>query len=102
MESFRAVSAFMRAPVQLSHRQRVTRLYRASLRLLDSWAEGDRGTFVEGGAYIRGLFDENKHLDAEGGCVLSAPPRSRCPLSPGALAPPNSLLPPPSPSPPLL
>jgi len=100
MESFRAVSAFMRAPVQLSHRQRVTRLYRASLRLLDSWAEGDRGTFVEGGAYIRGLFDENKHLDAEGGCVLSAPPRSRCPLR--RPSPPKQHVTTPSPSPPLL
>ena len=74
MESFRVVSAFMRAPVTLTHKQRVTRLYRSSLRLLDSWAEGDRGTFLEGGAYIRGLFDANKNLDPEGGCVLRAAP----------------------------
>ena len=70
MESFRAVSAFMRNAPALSHGQRVTRLYRAALRTLDSWV-ADRETFLVGGVHLRGLFNANKDLDPEGGCVFA-------------------------------
>jgi hypothetical protein len=66
MESFRVVQAFYRAPLALSHAQRVTRLYRAALRSLDSWA-CDREIFLARGEEIRARFTANKAADP--GCV---------------------------------
>ena len=57
------VTAFMRAAVHLTHAQRVTRLYRASLRTLDSWA-CDREIFLTKGGEIRARFDAGKGADA--------------------------------------
>ena len=62
MESFRIVQAFYRAPLNLSHQQRVTRLYRAALRTLDSWAM-DREIFLQRGEEIRARFTTNKGAD---------------------------------------
>ena len=66
MESFRVVQAFYRAPVALTHAQRVTRLYRAALRTLDSWA-CDREIFLTRGEEIRARF--NAHKTADPACV---------------------------------
>ena len=49
----------MRARLSLSHAQRVTRLYRSSLRTLDSWA-CDREIFLTRGGEIRARFDAAK------------------------------------------
>jgi NADH dehydrogenase (ubiquinone) 1 beta subcomplex subunit 9 len=63
--SFAAVQASYRAGEALSHRQTVTRLYRRSLRLLESWTP-HRGSFNEQASVLRARFDANKRLDAEG------------------------------------
>ena len=69
MEAFKVVQAFYRAPVTLSHAQRVTRLYRSALRTLDSWA-CDREIFLTQGEEIRARFTANKAADT--GCVGAA------------------------------
>ena len=68
--SFAAVQASYRATEALSHRQTVTRLYRRSLRLLDSWTP-HRGSFNEQALALRARFDANKRLDpaADAGAV---------------------------------
>ena len=60
--SFAAVQASYRAVESLSHRQTVTRLYRRSLRLLESWTP-HRGSFNEQAASLRARFDANARLD---------------------------------------
>ena len=83
MESFRVVQAFYRAPVALTHAQRVTRLYRAALRTLDSWA-CDREIFLTRGEEIRARF--NAHKTADPACVWLL-----CPFYPlGEALPPSS------------
>ena len=62
------VTAFMRARVVLSHVQRVTRLYRASLRTLDSWA-CDREIFLTKGGEIRARFEAARNEKPDSGCV---------------------------------
>jgi len=62
MESIRVVQAFYRAPLTLTHQQKVTRLYRTALRTLDSWA-CDREIFLTRGAEIRERFNRNKKVD---------------------------------------
>ncbi|KAG5174922.1 hypothetical protein JKP88DRAFT_203970 [Tribonema minus] len=65
--SFRAVAErFRMAPESLTHKQEVCRLYRASLRLLDSWAV-DRTVFLDEAEKIRDQFDANAALDARSG-----------------------------------
>lgn len=54
--------------VVLSHQQKVTRLYRASLRLLDSWAF-DKDLFNEEATKIRAEFNAAKSLPADDGCA---------------------------------
>ena len=60
--SFAAVQASYRAVESLSHRQTVTRLYRRSLRLLESWTP-HRGSFNEQASALRARFDANARLD---------------------------------------
>jgi hypothetical protein len=47
----------------LTHAQRVTRLYRQSLKLTNSWAI-DRQIFLEEAAALRSAFDTNSSLAA--------------------------------------
>jgi hypothetical protein len=68
MRVFAEVQAWYRQPLQLSHEQKVTRLYRRSLRLLDSWAV-NRNIFNAQANEIRKRFDANKAVDAHSGCV---------------------------------
>ncbi|ETV73979.1 hypothetical protein H257_11294 [Aphanomyces astaci] len=56
-----ALSARSVAPT-LSHKQQVTRLYKRSLKLLDSWII-DRRLWNEEATKIRGQFNEHKHTD---------------------------------------
>ena len=56
----------MRAKVVLTHVQRVTRLYRTSLRTLDSWA-CDREIFLTKGGVIRARFDAAKSEKPDSG-----------------------------------
>lgn len=58
----------MRNEVTLTHTQKVTRLYRSSLRLLDSWTV-DRELFNEEATKVRAEFDANKNLPADSGYV---------------------------------
>ena len=53
---------YYRQPQNLSHAQRVTRLYRASLRTLDSWAVS-RDLFNKRSEELRTRFDTNKRAD---------------------------------------
>jgi hypothetical protein len=63
---FREVAGFYKQIVVLTHRQRVTRMYRKSLRTLDSWA-CDRGIWNEEAGKLRAQFDAHKHLPADSG-----------------------------------
>ena len=66
----RVAEVFLEKP-RLTHRQKVTRLYRHSLRLLMSWAV-DREIICDEAEKIRAEFDKYKHLPKDSGCV--APP----------------------------
>lgn len=68
MRVFQEVQAYYRNPVTLNHTQRVTRLYRQSLRVLDSWAV-NREIFNTKATELRARFNENKALSAESGYV---------------------------------
>jgi NADH dehydrogenase (ubiquinone) 1 beta subcomplex subunit 9 len=68
MGIIKEVAAGYKAVLNLSHKQQVTRLYRKSLKLIESWA-GDREVFLTEAAKVRQRFDENKHLDPAGGRV---------------------------------
>ena len=63
---FTEVAATFKTKLSLSHVQRVTRLYRRSLRELNSWAI-DRDLFCREADKIRAQFDANKSLDPHGG-----------------------------------
>ena len=65
MQSFAGVQASYRAALQLSHAQTVTRLYRRSLRLADSW-HPHRGAFLDVAAGLRARFDAARALVASG------------------------------------
>lgn len=58
----------------LTHAQRVSRLYRASLRTLDSWA-CDKALWNEEATKLRAEFDANKAANA--GCVCASAKRRR-------------------------
>lgn len=66
--SFRAAVNEVRrtATETLTHKQRVTRLYRNALRTLDSWA-ADRELFHTEGQLIRDQFTAAKGLDPASG-----------------------------------
>ena len=64
------VGRFVGAPPSLSHKQKVQRLYKQSLKTLDSWVI-DRRLWNEEATKIRAEFDANRPLDPESGCVLS-------------------------------
>ena len=66
MESFYAVQSTYRAVITLTHKQSVTRLYRRSLRLADSWLP-NRGMFLEKALQLRSRFDAAKEFSAESG-----------------------------------
>ncbi len=66
MRLFGEVQAYYRQAVTLTHTQQVTRLYRRSLRLAESWTV-NRELFNQQAAEIRARFDKNKKLAPEGG-----------------------------------
>lgn len=63
---FTEVAATFKTVVSLTHQQRVTRLYRRSLRELNSWVI-DRELFCEEAEKIRAQFNENRALDPHSG-----------------------------------
>ncbi|KAK1943632.1 NADH dehydrogenase [ubiquinone] 1 beta subcomplex subunit 9 [Phytophthora citrophthora] len=65
------VGRFVGAPQQLSHKQKVQRLYKQSLKTLDSWVI-DRRLWNEEATKIRAEFDANRSLDPESGYVIIA------------------------------
>ncbi len=66
MRLFGEVQAYSRQPLTLTHAQKVTRLYRRSLRLADSWTV-NREIFNQQATEIRARFDANKKLGSESG-----------------------------------
>jgi hypothetical protein len=65
------VGRFVGAPPQLSHKQTVQRLYKKSLKTLDSWII-DRRLWNEEATKIRAEFDANAKMDPESGWVQSS------------------------------
>lgn len=63
------VSRFVGQPEPLTHKQTVTRLYKKSLKTLDSWII-DRRLWNEEATKIRAEFDSHKDLAPESGYVL--------------------------------
>lgn len=69
-KTFREVVGRFGAPAQdLTHKQVVQRLYKQSLKTLDSWII-DRRLWNEEATKIRAEFDQNRHLAPESGCVF--------------------------------
>jgi len=66
MRVFQEVQAYYRNPVNLNHTQRVTRLYRQSLRVLESWAV-NREIFNTKATELRARFNEHKNISADSG-----------------------------------
>lgn len=66
MSIIREVAQTYKAVVNLTHKQRATRLYRRSMRLLISWT-GDRELYLSEAEKIRAAFDATKHLDPSSG-----------------------------------
>lgn len=64
------VGRVMGAPQELSHKQTVTRLYKQSLKTLDSWVI-DRRLWNEEATKIRAEFDQHRALAPDSGCVAS-------------------------------
>ncbi|KAI9917526.1 hypothetical protein PsorP6_012855 [Peronosclerospora sorghi] len=60
------VGCFMGSAPQLSHKQKVQRLYKQSLKTLDSWVI-DRRLWNEEATKIRAEFDSNRHLEPNSG-----------------------------------
>ncbi|TYZ68982.1 hypothetical protein PybrP1_000216 [[Pythium] brassicae (nom. inval.)] len=60
------VGRFVGAPQELSHKQTVTRLYRQSLKTLDSWII-DRRLWNEEATKIRAEFDQNRAIASDSG-----------------------------------
>lgn len=71
------VARFVGAQEPLTHKQTVTRLYKASLATLGSWVI-DRRLWNEEASKVRAQFDANKGLDPDSGCV-----RARCSVDEG-------------------
>ncbi|GLE02078.1 hypothetical protein PINS_up010916 [Pythium insidiosum] len=68
-QTYREVVARVANPVEkLSHKQTVTRLYKQSLKTLDSWVI-DRRLWNEEATKIRAQFDSHKALDPNSGLV---------------------------------
>ena len=67
-KGFEGAIAQVQRKVVLSHNQRVTRLYRNSLRTLNSWVI-DRSIWCREGAKIRAQFDKYKGFSPDSGCV---------------------------------
>uniref|UniRef100_K3WSQ1 NADH dehydrogenase [ubiquinone] 1 beta subcomplex subunit 9 n=1 Tax=Globisporangium ultimum (strain ATCC 200006 / CBS 805.95 / DAOM BR144) TaxID=431595 RepID=K3WSQ1_GLOUD len=66
-KTFREVVARFGAPAEeLSHKQAVQRLYKQSLKTLDSWII-DRRLWNEEATKIRAQFDQNRNLDPSSG-----------------------------------
>lgn len=66
-QTFREVVARFANPTQkLTHKQTVTRMYKQSLKTLDSWII-DRRLWNEEATKIRAEFDQHKHLDPNSG-----------------------------------
>jgi NADH dehydrogenase (ubiquinone) 1 beta subcomplex subunit 9 len=66
-KTYREVVARFAGPVEnLSHKQTVTRLYKKSLKTLESWAI-DRRLWNEEACKIRAEFDKNKSFDPNSG-----------------------------------
>jgi NADH dehydrogenase (ubiquinone) 1 beta subcomplex subunit 9 len=66
-KTFREVVARVANPVaKLSHKQTVTRLYKASLKTLDSWII-DRRLWNEEATKIRAEFELHRNLDPHSG-----------------------------------
>ncbi|TMW69306.1 hypothetical protein Poli38472_001462 [Pythium oligandrum] len=66
-QTFREVVARFANPTEkLSHKQTVTRLYKQSLKTLDSWII-DRRLWNEEATKIRAEFEQNKHLEPNSG-----------------------------------
>lgn len=69
-KTFREVVGRFGAPAQdLTHKQVVQRLYKQSLKTLDSWII-DRRLWNEEATKIRAEFDQNRHLAPDSGCVF--------------------------------
>lgn len=67
--SFRAVAAtFARPAPKLTHSQQVCRLYRESLKQLQSWAI-DRDVWLDEASAVRDQFDANAHFKVDSGRV---------------------------------
>lgn len=66
MSIIREVAQTYKAVVNLTHKQRATRLYRRSMRLLISWT-GDRELYLSEAEKIRAAFDATKHIDPSSG-----------------------------------
>ena len=66
MSVIQEVARGYRLAISLTHRQRVVRLYRRSLRLAESWT-ADRELYLQESARLRRRFDDNAKLDASTG-----------------------------------
>jgi len=75
-KSFEGALGQVQRKVVLNHNQRVTRLYRNSLRTLNSWVI-DRAIFCREARKIRAKFDKYKGLSADSGFVASLCGRGR-------------------------
>ena len=78
--TFRTVVAAMKHVPVLSHTQRVTRLYRTALRLLDSWVI-DRDLWNEEASKVRAQFEANRHHGVDSGYGRAACVPSLCSTS---------------------
>lgn len=67
-KSFEGALGQVQRKVVLTHKQRVTRLYRQSLRTLNSWVV-DRAIWCKEAAKIRAQFDKHKGLSRDSGYV---------------------------------
>ena len=74
------VSRYVGAAPQLSHKQKVQRIYKKSLKTLDSWVI-DRRLWNEEATKIRAEFDGNRELDPESGWVHFFVTRVACVLT---------------------
>ena len=71
-KAFREVVKQTQAKAQdVTHKQKVTRLYKASLKLAFSWA-ADRDIFLDEAETLRERFDNLSHLPSEGAIAQAA------------------------------
>ena len=69
ISAFQQLTKIYRPGEVVTHQQEVTRLYRRSLKLLQSWAIA-KDVINEEALKIRASFDKNKHLAPEAPYVL--------------------------------